>query len=73
MIHVKEKYYMTHMTMKAMNDLLPQELFLRVHRSYIVGINAITSIGSHILEVNSVKIPLGEKYKKALAAISGRP
>ncbi len=34
----------THMTMKAVEDLLPADRFLRVHRSYIVALSKIRKI-----------------------------
>jgi len=34
----------THLTMKAVEDMLPASLFMRVHRSYIVALNKIRSI-----------------------------
>ena len=66
MIHVKEKYYMTHMTMKAMEELLPLEQFQRVHRSYIVGVKSISGLSSNQLEINGKEIPVGEKYRKVV-------
>jgi DNA-binding LytR/AlgR family response regulator len=34
----------THLTMKAVEDMLPADRFLRVHRSYIVALDKIRSI-----------------------------
>lgn len=34
----------THMTMKAVEDMLPADRFMRVHRSYIVALDKIRSI-----------------------------
>ncbi|MBO5626453.1 MAG: response regulator transcription factor [Prevotella sp.] len=34
----------THLTMKAVEDMLPQEYFMRVHRSYIVALDKIRSV-----------------------------
>ena len=35
-----------HITMKAIEDKLPSDMFMRVHRSYIVALDKITSIDS---------------------------
>jgi DNA-binding LytR/AlgR family response regulator len=40
----ERKALITHMTMKAVEDMLPAEQFMRVHRSYIVALNKIRSI-----------------------------
>lgn len=38
------KPLITHMTMKAVEDLLPTDRFMRVHRSYIVALDKIRSV-----------------------------
>ena len=38
------KPLITHLTMKAVEEMLPQEKFLRVHRSYIVAIDKIRKV-----------------------------
>lgn len=55
--------YITHMTMKYLADLLPHKNFRRVHRSFLVGIDHITSIGRNVIELGDVKTPVGESYK----------
>lgn len=51
--------------LKNMETTLPQELFLRVHRSYIVNIKRISSYTKgRIFLDNGEYIPLGENYKE---------
>ena len=38
------KPLITHLTMKAVEDMLPTSQFMRVHRSYIVALNKIRSV-----------------------------
>ncbi len=40
----ERKPLITHLTMKAVEELLPDSLFMRVHRSYIVSLNKIRSV-----------------------------
>lgn len=40
----ERKPLITHLTMKAVEDLLPTSQFMRVHRSYIVALNKIRSV-----------------------------
>lgn len=58
--------YITHMTMKSISELLPQTLFRRIHRSYMVGVSHLTVIGKSEVHVGQVCIPIGESYKGAL-------
>lgn len=61
--------YLTHMTMKSLEALLPADLFVRVHRSYLVNRKAITLLGRHHLEVGMERIPIGENYRQSIAIL----
>ncbi len=55
---------MTLMSMKKMEEYLPKEIFMRVHRSFIVNLNKITTIErSRIVFDKDVYIPVSEQYK----------
>ena len=38
------KPLITHLTMKAVEEMLPPEKFLRVHRSYIIAVDKIRKV-----------------------------
>ena len=46
----------------ALEDVLPQNLFVRIHRSYIVSLKKITAYTNHDVEINSLEIPIGRLY-----------
>ena len=60
----------TLMSMKRMEDLLPPGRFMRVHRSYIINLEHVESIGRMRITLAGVDepIPVGESYKEALRA-----
>jgi two-component system response regulator LytT len=62
-LYTAEKRYITLQTMKNMELKLPKEKFIRVHRSFIVGLKYITSFNSSEVEIGAVKIPVGKNYK----------
>lgn len=64
-IHTPEKRYITLQTMKNMEEKLPDNYFKRVHRSYIVALNKITSLVGSAVELDEQKIPIGKNYKEA--------
>jgi len=39
--------------------------FLRIHRSFIVNTNEISSFSSESIEINSIELPISRSYKKA--------
>lgn len=57
---------MTLMSMKYMEERLSKDMFMRVHRSFIVNLDKITTIErQRILFDNKIVIPVGEQYKEA--------
>ena len=65
-IHTAEKKYTIHSTMKEIEDKLPVEDFIRVHRSYIVRIDKISRIQDNLIDINKQLITVGASYKEAL-------
>jgi two-component system LytT family response regulator len=68
-IKTPQANFITHMTMKYLESLLPSTAFRRVHRSFIAGIDHITSIGRNSIELGDVNVPIGESYKIHLGNI----
>lgn len=65
-LHIEDNTTITTLfRLKNMETTLPQETFLRVHRSYIVNLKRITSYTrGRIFLDNGEYIPLGENYKE---------
>ncbi len=53
----------THITMKAMEEMLPAEKFLRVHRSFIVQKNKIRIVEHNRIVFGKTYIPVSDTYK----------
>ena len=51
------------MNFKDMQMKLPENDFLRVHRSYLININGIESIQKSKIIIKDFRIPIGESYK----------
>ena len=62
-----QKNYLTHMTMKYLCELLPAEIFIRVHRSYLVNKNYIDAVHRSAIKIGENDIPVGDNYKSNLA------
>lgn len=65
-----EKPIVTHLTMKKLEEqILPKHKFMRVHKSYIIGLNHIRKFDGvdSLLELkNKLQIPVGPQYKETL-------
>lgn len=55
--------------MSYLEEKLPHRLFLRIHKSYIVGLNKIKALYNHELEIEGKLLPVGEKYRPLLKAL----
>ncbi len=53
------------MSMKAMEEMLPTDRFMRVHRSYIVQKEKIRIIEHNRIVFGNTYIPIGDSYKQA--------
>lgn len=51
-------------TLKALEEKLPVRLFMRVHRSYIVALDKITSVTRTALQIGDTTIVIGDQYKE---------
>ncbi len=60
------KEYISKMSTHEIEDLLPSNLFRRIHRSYIVSVSRIDSYTADAVEVNGVSIPIGRGYRDVL-------
>ncbi len=49
--------------MKAFEQRLPEEHFIRIHKSYIVNLNRIESFNNTIVQVCGKQMPLSRKRK----------
>lgn len=65
-MHCSHGNYLHRQTMKEMEELLPQSMFIRCHKSYMVGIQHISRIELFQLTVDNQKIPVGTNYKDVL-------
>jgi two-component system LytT family response regulator len=62
-IHTKAKRFMSYHTLKGIDDQLPKNKFVRVHKSYIVSKDHIQQIDKNEIVINQLRIPLSKNFK----------
>jgi DNA-binding LytR/AlgR family response regulator len=62
----RDKTYISHSTLKAVEDVISKDSFLKVHRSYIVNINKIRNHSDNTIQINDVEIPVSKSNKAEL-------
>ncbi len=75
-IRMDDSRVITLQTMKSLEEKLPDEIFQRIHRSYIVNVQKIEALMGNMVEVmekGKVKhLPIGKNYRDELQAIVNR-
>ncbi|HTN38933.1 MAG TPA: LytTR family DNA-binding domain-containing protein [Arachidicoccus sp.] len=62
----------TRMSLKAMEEKLPNDKFVRIHKSYIVSIDKITTIKRDLIYIDDIELPLSSLYKAEIDRLIGR-
>jgi DNA-binding LytR/AlgR family response regulator len=63
-IHTTNKKYITYLTFKSIEESLPNEEFIKVHKSYLVAANKIESIEGNIIRIGQHEIPISRNNKE---------
>jgi two-component system LytT family response regulator len=62
-VHTAQKKYIAYLTFKGIEEQLPPQLFIRIHRSYLVAIHAIKSINPEEVVLQNISLPISKNYK----------
>lgn len=65
-IYTTKEMQMTRLNLKGIQDKLPEDQFIRVHRSFIVGLSKISAFQKGQIFIEKKLIPVGETYKSQL-------
>jgi DNA-binding LytR/AlgR family response regulator len=68
-IIVPGKQYLVLATLSSMQDQLPPEKFIRIHRSYVVNLDKIVRLKGNRVHLPEDDLPVGKLYKNALNGI----
>jgi DNA-binding LytR/AlgR family response regulator len=70
-VHCGPQKTFVYTSMKELEERLPPEQFIRVHKSFIISVSRITGIEGNVLHLRNINtgIPIGENYKAALMEI----
>ncbi len=65
-LHTKTKKHIVYMSFKGMESQLPQNYFLKIHKSFIVAVNAIQTIDNNEVILADHIIPISKSYRQAV-------
>jgi len=62
-----KKYLLTQRTLSSFEEQLPAEMFVRIHKSYIINRRHVQYIEGNIIRlINGKELPLGKNYRHAI-------
>jgi len=73
-VHLKDKPnpLLSLTSMKSMEDLLPSENFMRVHRSFIINLDHIESVSRNVIHIGNAQIVVSDNYKDVFMEFLGK-
>ncbi len=63
-VHTPDKRIITLQTMKNLEDKLPAERFVRVHRSFIIALDKINSVSGNVIHILNDEVPIGKNFRE---------
>ncbi|MEO7562206.1 MAG: LytTR family DNA-binding domain-containing protein [Ferruginibacter sp.] len=63
-IFTKSKTYITYSSLKGIEKELPDDKFIKIHKSFIVSLSKITSLHGNQICLNDIKLPISRNLKK---------
>ncbi|WP_379094015.1 LytR/AlgR family response regulator transcription factor [Pedobacter sp. UC225_65] len=65
-IHTLNEQILTLQSMKSLEDELPSDHFMRIHKSYVINLNQISFIERGRVSINEQLIPISDMHKDRL-------
>ncbi len=63
-LHLQNKKIVANLSMKKIISLLPEKMFYRIHKSFIISLDKIESVEGNMIKINNVKLPIGNSYRQ---------
>ncbi len=63
-VHLKDRKIIANLSMKKMEDVLPQNQFYRIHKSYIISLDKMELVEGNMVVLNHKKLPIGNSYRQ---------
>ena len=63
-LHLADKKIITNLSMKKIIGLLPEDLFYRIHKSFIISLDKIELVEGNMVKINNAKLPIGNSFRQ---------
>ena len=63
-VYTKEKKYITYLTIKSVEEQLPRQRFIKVHKSFLVAADKVETIEGNEIKIGTHRIPISRNTKE---------
>ena len=63
-IHLQDDKIVTNLSMKKIFDLLPENQFYRIHKSFIIAVDKINLVEGNSVKISNKRLPVGNSYRQ---------
>ena len=67
------KIIVSKQSISSLDEMLPKDAFVRVHRSYVIAINKIDSYNTDTIEIAKKEIPIGRLFRHDVSRVLNIP
>lgn len=62
-VHTQQRKYISYLTSKSIEEQLPHNMFVRIHKSFLVAVNSIDTIDGNEVKVGKFTLPISKSHK----------
>ena len=66
LIHTTHNSHIVYLKMRELEENLRSDIFIRIHKSFIININKISKLEGNIVMLNTISLPIGSSYKQLI-------
>ena len=70
-VHTGDGVIITKQSISSVEAMLPEQSFIRTHRSFIVNIDKIRSYTHELIEIEKAEIPIGKLFRNGVRKVLG--
>jgi len=63
------KVVITKQSMSSLEEMLPKDNFIRIHRSFLIALNKIDSYNNDTIEISKKELPISRMYKESVRKV----
>jgi DNA-binding LytR/AlgR family response regulator len=65
-LHTEDRKLIIYLTMKAISEYLPPNIFLKIHKSTIINLNKIKSIEGNEINIGKAKVIISQNLQETV-------